>query len=145
MLSVNTILHPTDFSECSKRAFQLACTVARDTGARLVVLHVVEIPEPVSGVEMLSLPNELNMEPMQKRLEELHPDDPKIKMERRLVRGVAPDQVLKLAEEIGADAIILGTHGRTGLARLLMGSVAEQVTRKAVCPVITIRSARPKT
>jgi len=72
-------------------------------------------------------------------LEQLQlPDD--IRAERRFARGDPAEQILRVANEIHADLIVMGTHGRTGLERLLMGSVAEQVLRQAPCPVLTVRN-----
>jgi nucleotide-binding universal stress UspA family protein len=66
-------------------------------------------------------------------------------VERRLEEGLAVTEVLRVAQEVNADLIVMGTHGRTGLARLLMGSVAEQVLRKALCPVLTVKTPFPAT
>jgi nucleotide-binding universal stress UspA family protein len=65
---------------------------------------------------------------------------PGVEAERRLEEGDPVEAILRVAEEIGADLIVMGTHGRTGLSRLFMGSVAEQVLRRAPCPVLTLKS-----
>jgi nucleotide-binding universal stress UspA family protein len=144
MLSVQTILHPTDFSEHSSAAFLLACSLARDYHARLVVVHVAEFPTVVGAADMLVLPLEADFAALRRKLDELQPVVPKVQMERRLVEGDVVEAILQVAKEISASVIVIGTHGRTGMGRLLMGSVAEQVLRKAPCPVVTVKSVLPQ-
>jgi len=139
MLAIHTILHPTDFSEHSQYAFALACALTRDYGARLVVLHVVAVPVVVYGEGVVPPnPEEVRAEARDQlaRLQVPHAD---VRAERRLEDGDADETILRVAQEIQADLIVMGTHGRTGLGRLLMGSVAEKVLRKATCPVLTVR------
>jgi nucleotide-binding universal stress UspA family protein len=135
MPPIQTILHPTDFSERSGYAFQLACSLARDRGARLIVLHVMPVP--------LVQEKRLYREEMAGELNRIASPDPKVPVECRLEEGDAATQILQVAQETGCDLIVLGTHGRTGLGRLLMGSVAEQVLRRASCPVLTVRAPFP--
>jgi nucleotide-binding universal stress UspA family protein len=140
MLSIRTILHPTDFSAYSDCAFRLACSLARDYGARLIVLHIAEPPMAIGGEGVPVLPSVPDLEVLQTRLDQLRPPDPKIPVEHRLVEGDAATQILRVAEATQCDMIVLGTHGRTGLGRLLMGSVAEQIVRRARCPVLTVKT-----
>jgi nucleotide-binding universal stress UspA family protein len=139
MLPIHTILHPTDFSTRSKSAFDLACAVARDYDARLVVLHV-KPPELMGGEvhALITTPAEVDRE-LRAELDKLQPHEPSTKIERVLKQGDAPTEILRLAKEISSDIIVMGSHGRTGLSRLLMGSVAEAVSRKAYCPVLTVK------
>jgi nucleotide-binding universal stress UspA family protein len=139
MLSIQTVLHPTDFSECSDYAFRLACSLARDHGARVVALHVVTPPVVVYGEGVIPSSPEVYEDQGREQLRRLQPD-PAVQLECRLVRGYAAEEVLRVAEETRCDLIVMGTHGRTGLSRLLMGSVAEQVLRKAPCPVLTVKA-----
>jgi nucleotide-binding universal stress UspA family protein len=132
MLPIQTILHPTDFSERSGFAFQLACSLARDRGARLIVLHVMPIP--------LVQEKRLYREEMEGELKRLGAPDASVRMEHRLQEGDPATQILQVAQETGCDLIAIGTHGRTGLDRLLMGSVAEQVVRRTSCPVLTVKA-----
>ena len=145
MLKIRTILHPTDFSERSEFAFRLACSLARDYGARLTVLHVAEPPMAVAGEGILWLPLAVDEQPPRERLQQLRPADPKVQVEHRLVEGDAAAEILRVAEETKCDMIVLGTHGRTGLGRVLMGSVAEQIVRKALCSVLTVKTPLPET
>lgn len=143
MLHLKTILHPTDFSDHSAYAFRLACLLARDHGARLVVMHVVATlgSELVPYGEAVS---ELQPEGYQQKLWDelgrIQSPNPKVSLDHRLVEGDPSEEILRMAKETGCDIIVLGTHGRTGLKRLLMGSVAEQLVRKAPCPVLTVKA-----
>lgn len=73
-------------------------------------------------------------------LAELKPSDARVHYEHLLVRGSPAEEIVRLAEKREAEMIVMGTHGRTGLGRLLMGSVAEAVVRRAKCPVLTLKS-----
>jgi nucleotide-binding universal stress UspA family protein len=139
MLPIHTILHPTDFSVRAKSAFDLACAIGRDYEARVVVLHV-EPPRMMGGEvhALITRPEEIDSE-LQAALDKLQPHDLDTKIERVLRKGDAAHEILRMAKEISSDVIVMGTHGRTGLSRLLMGSVAESVSRKADCPVLTVK------
>jgi nucleotide-binding universal stress UspA family protein len=141
MLTIRTILHPTDFSERSEHAFHLACSLARDHGARVVLLHVVSIPVVAYEGVVLPPPIEEATEDAKRRLSQMKPAG--IPVEHRVAEGDAAEMILRVAEEVHADLIVMGTHGRTGLSRLLMGSVAEQVVRRAPCPVLTMKAPFP--
>jgi nucleotide-binding universal stress UspA family protein len=140
MLALKTILHPTDFSPRSEYAFRFACSLARDHGAKVVVLHVA-VPTPVvSYGELVVEPDAAeHVEQLWTALKQIRSPSPEVKLEHRLEEGFAASEILRVADELQADLIVIGTHGRTGLGRLLMGSVAEQVVRKAVCPVLTVK------
>jgi nucleotide-binding universal stress UspA family protein len=142
MLPVHTILHPTDFSEQSHHALCLACSLARDYNARLILLHVAARPVLAYGEGVfVSDSDELRLEASEK-LNHIEPG-PQIRAERRVEEGDPIDEILHFAAENHVDLIVMGTHGRTGLRRLLMGSVAEQVVRKAPCPVLTVKTPFP--
>jgi nucleotide-binding universal stress UspA family protein len=146
MFPIRTILHPTDFSEYSQAAFQLACTLAHDHGARLILLHVATPPALVTYGELdraLERPSGYRRV-LEQGLEKLQPPDSGTAVERRLEEGDPTAEILRLASEANCDLIVLGTHGRTGLSRLLMGSVAEQVVRRARCPVLTVKMPTPQ-
>jgi nucleotide-binding universal stress UspA family protein len=144
MLPVNTILHPTDFSDQSANAFRLACALARDYGAHLVLLHVTVRPVVAFGEGVFPGDLEDYRREGNEKLDRLDPG-PSVRVTRRLEDGDPVGDILRVAEEIHCDLIIMGTHGRTGLARLLMGSVAEQIVRKAPCPVVTVKTPFPIT
>jgi nucleotide-binding universal stress UspA family protein len=138
MLAIHTILHPTDFSPNSDYALHLATALARDHGARLILLHVRPIPTVVYGYGEAVLPPET--EDLQAELERVHVGDPNVQVSRHFEEGDPVTQILNVAEESHVDLIVMGTHGRRGLSRLVMGSVAEQVVRRAPCPVLTVRT-----
>lgn len=143
MLPIKTILHPTDFSERSALAFRLACSLARDYGARLIILHVAVPPMPIAIEGVAMPPPALDLKLLREQLQQLRPENPKVPVEHRLIEGDAATEILDVAGETKCDVIVMGTHGRTGLGRLLMGSVAEQVVRKASCPVLTVKTPMP--
>jgi nucleotide-binding universal stress UspA family protein len=143
MLPIRTILVPADFSDGSTSAFGLAQALARDYGARIVVAHVVEPPR-ATGVEgVLVFQPEVNWESFRQRLVERYRADAAIPIEHIVVEGYPAEEIARLAGDYHADVIVIGTHGRTGLSRLIMGSVAEQVLRRAPCPVVTIKHPTP--
>jgi nucleotide-binding universal stress UspA family protein len=116
----------------------LACSLARAHGARLHVLHVGRHPV-INSVEGSTEP-ECYREELTEKLHALVAQEPAVQVEAQLLFSAHPAaEILRVAKRIGADLIVLGTHGRTGLSRLLMGSVAEQVVRRAGCPVVTVK------
>lgn len=130
MSEIRTILHPTDFSEGSRVAFELARSLARDYRARLVIMHAETEPTvpAIGGVTALTTEKyeEGLRELLRRRQEEAGP----VTTETRLVLGGhAPDRILATAVETGADLIVMGTHGRSGFRRAVLGSVAEAVMR----------------
>src|SRR5688572_15670272 len=138
MLGIRTILHPTDFSKNSEYARHLAAALARDYNAHLVVLHVQPIPVAVYGYGEGILPPTVEArDELLRKLEGL--DIPGVWTTHRLEEGDAVTEILNVAKDMNADLIVMGTHGGRGLTRLLMGSVAELVVRRANCPVLTIR------
>jgi len=144
MLAVRTILHPTDFSEQSQYALWLACALARDYGARLIVLHIADMPTVFYGEGVVPPnPEELRVA-VREQLDRLQIPYANVRAERRLEQGDAVTEILRVTQETHADLIVMGTHGRTGLGRLLMGSVAEQVVRQAACPVLTVKTPVPE-
>jgi universal stress protein A len=143
MLPIHSILHPTDFSERSGYALHLACALARDYGARLVVLHVATPPTSIYGEGILPPDPQLLSQEAKAQLERLEVPGANVRAERRFEEGDAATEILRVAQEIHAGLIVMGTHGRTGLGRLVMGSVAEQVVRKASCPVLTVKTPFP--
>jgi universal stress protein A len=145
MLPIHTILHPTDFSEASKFAFQTASALARDYRARLIVLHVGQLPATPMMEGILADDLEDFEADLQRRLAEVRPTEEGIPLEHKLVLAAdTVPEIERIAEEEGCDLIVMGTHGRTGLSRVLMGSVAEAVLRQAPCPVLTVRLPFPR-
>jgi nucleotide-binding universal stress UspA family protein len=139
MMPIQTILYPTDLSEHSDYVFRIACSLAQDHGARLIVLHVVVPPVAVYEGGLITPQFEAHEEQLRAKLKQLRGLAPKVGVELRLVEGDPVTTILHFADETSCDMIVMGTHGRTGLSRLLLGSVAEQVVRKAPCAVLTIK------
>ena len=136
MSAIKKILVPTDFSEASKAALKYACELAKATNASVCILHAVENPYPVEQFER-SARRELEafLEAV------LTPDEGKQYRARLVLRsGVASQEILRyLQEHDDVDIVVMATHGRGGVARLMMGSVADTLVRTARCPVLTIR------
>jgi len=137
----HTILFAADFSGRSRAAFEIACSLA-DGKTRLIVLHVVE-PPILYGELGVAFPL-VGAEPthhraLKEQLRSLYVPNQPIEVEYLACDGFAAEAILSMAEESQSDLIVMGTHGRTGMDRLLMGSVAEAVLRRARCPVLTLR------
>jgi len=143
MLPIHTILHPTDFSDRSRHALHLACALARDYEARLVVLHAVPVSVFAYGEGVVPPEPELLVAEAREQLDRLVIPDRDLPAERVVEEGDPAAVIVHAARELPADLIVLGTHGRTGLGRLLMGSVAEQAVRRAACPVLTVTTPFP--
>jgi nucleotide-binding universal stress UspA family protein len=137
------ILVATDFSPHAAAALRLACELAKTCDASLCLVHAYDLipyalPEgmPLYDATMLArLREDLTRQLSRSREEALSAGVKQVEIS--LVQGPAPQEIVRIAEE-GYSLIVLGTHGRSGLAHLLLGSVAERVVRKAPCPVITV-------
>jgi nucleotide-binding universal stress UspA family protein len=133
-----TILHPTDFCGRCEPAFRVACSQAIEQEARLVVLHVAR--PPVYGL-LAALAEEY--ERLWDNLHRMEAPDSAVRLQRLLRCGEPAREILRAAQTLGCGLIVMGTHGRTRLGRLLMGSVAEQVARVAPCTVLTVPALSP--
>lgn len=139
------LLAATDFSEVSTWALAHAVLWARRTGARLTVLHVQEFPpiggDPYFGSYDLSSLIETTRMALSRHLDEqVRQHVPEgVSVDRRLVAGSPATVIEEVAEEIEADMVVLGTEGRGGLSRFLLGSVAERVLRMATRPTLIVR------
>jgi nucleotide-binding universal stress UspA family protein len=143
--SIDVILHPTDFSESSQAALQVARALARDHGARLHLLYVEPI-DVMSGVALVAPhPSAIYYESLKGIQAKIDGPDLKYPVQIRAEQGDAQTEIVRVAEEIRADLIVLGSHGRTGLGRLFMGSVAEGVLRQAACPALVVKPTQHQT
>ena len=133
------ILFPTDFSTASDAAMRYATGLAKESGATLYIVHVEEPPMAYGGGELYYGIPDPDRQELERMLSKLKPGDESIPYEHRLLIGDPAAEVVKLAETEEIDIIVLGTHGRTGIRRLLMGSVAEAIVRRAPCPVLTYK------
>jgi universal stress protein A len=137
------ILFPTDFSTLGQAALETATSLAKQREAKLLIVHVEEPPTAYGGGDFYYGLEEPNRQEIQRMLAEVLPTDPAVGYEHRLMIGSPATAIVHLAEKENVDMIVMPTHGRTGLTRLLMGSVAEEVVRKAKCPVLTIKASTP--
>ena len=140
-MNASKILCPTDFSTMGQTALEMATSLARDRGATLLIVHVEEPPMAYGGGELYYGIEEPNREELKRMLSEVVPADPAVAYEHRLMIGSPATAIVEMAQRENVSLIVMPTHGRTGLMRLLMGSVAEEVVRKAKCPVLTVKPA----
>jgi len=136
-----TILIPTDFSTASDAALPHAEAVAKQQSASLLILHVEEPPLAYGGGELYYGLPEPDSDRLLEMLEAVKPSDPAVPHTHRLTIGDPAGEIVRIAAEEGVEMIVMGTHGRTGVSRMLMGSVAEAVVRRAPCPVLVYRTA----
>jgi nucleotide-binding universal stress UspA family protein len=144
MIKLEKILHPSDFSENSTHALKYACAFAEHFGAELHLLNVVSDPVVAVSPPMSGFLPEGYYQEVLKNAENKLAKIPKAdwakdtKIVRKAVEGSAFTEIVRYARENEIGMIVLGTHGHSGLMHLILGSVAENVVRKASCPVLTI-------
>ena len=143
------ILHPTDFSRASGAALDRALRLVEQNGAELLLVHVLAPTPPMVGEGFVSPGTYEVLEASarreaQKRLSALVARAQKrtARVKGLLLHGLPHDQVARAARSRGADLIVMGTHGRTGLSKLFLGSVAGRVVQLAPCPVLTVRGGQ---
>jgi nucleotide-binding universal stress UspA family protein len=144
MTRIQRIVCPTDFSPTAAKAVDYAADLARSLGAELVLLHVIpDLNYPIRGLGMAAAFPHLREEVHARANEQLGALPAKLGqglVVKTEVRDGAPhDVILAAAKDHGADLIVMGTHGYTGLKHALLGSAAERVVRLATCPVLTVR------
>jgi universal stress protein A len=146
MRILRVIVHATDFSPASRAAFTKAVQLARDAGARLVLLHV-RSPAEALVADAYMAPRQYeqldraSFDAAKKQITRLVEAARKrgVRANGLIVDGVAHEQILRSARRAKADMIVLGSHGRTGLARFFLGSVAGRVASTTSCPVLIVR------
>ena len=147
MKRIRRILYATDYSKASEPALQQAVDLAKQNNAELTVVNVIEPVMPyVAGddfggaelyvrlEESTTKDAESSMQKLMRRL-----DRSKVKAKSLVLKGNPHEQIVKTAKSKKADMIVIGTHGRTGLSKLFLGSVAGRVVSTATCPVLTVR------
>lgn len=142
-LHIQEILVPTDFSEHSDRALKHALLVAEQFGAGITLLHVVEPPVGFPDLPDLgAIPPDVFRIPVEQSMARLCTREqlraPRLR-QTMILRGNPAEKIIEAAVEQHSDLLVLATHGRTGLARILLGSTAEKIIRHAPCPVLVIR------
>ena len=141
-----SILHPSDFSGASRAAFRKAIEMARSSRAELLIAHVLSpiVPVPGDGYVSPQMYDQLASSSRawaQKRLDAAVAAARKARVRVRgfLLEGAPSEEIVRFARARRVEIIVLGTHGRKGLAKLFVGSVAERVVAAATCPVLTVR------
>jgi nucleotide-binding universal stress UspA family protein len=147
------ILVPTDFSDCSRAAFERAISMSRELGYSIELIHVFELPVIAGmGDVVIAMPDHTTLRARDWMEQEAAKamasfiadfDTCCVPVGTRIEPGRAEETILTLAREGDFDLIVMGTHGRTGLRHLFLGSVAENVVRLADCPVLTVK-AKPR-
>jgi len=147
MVTLKKILCPVDHSECSYLALKYAISLALKDEAKLYLMHVIDAR--LYDTEMYKFSpyklNEIDESKTRTDLMKSLPDGTTdvLEVETIVVKGVPFNEIINAATEISVDLIVIGTHGRTGLSHVMLGSVAEKVVRKAPCPVLTVRMPPP--
>ncbi|MEL7499487.1 MAG: universal stress protein [Planctomycetota bacterium] len=139
-MNIKRILCPVDFSEFNQAANEYASMLAKSTGARLIYFHCA-LPDAAGyGSPYVHEDPDDVVREAQREIEEISPTVPGVAASYVVELGMATDGIIRYANENDIDLIVMGTHGRTGFRRVLMGSVAEAVVRKADCPVLAVKS-----
>jgi nucleotide-binding universal stress UspA family protein len=149
MLPLNRVLCPIDFSDCSRQALDHAAAVARQYGSTIAALIVVPpatplIPAGELGPHPLYVLSDEDVERLRKQLEKFVTDSAvRVPFTASVAEGNVVSWIVRRASDLPADLIVMGTHGRSGFERLLLGSVTERVLMKAPCPVLTVPPQAP--
>jgi len=140
------IVHPSDFSKASGAAFKKAVEMAKAQRAELIIVHVVNPIIPVAGDGFISPKTYEDIaastrDSAQKQLDKLvaKAKQAGVRAKSFVLEGPAYEQIVRFGKSKHADLMVLGTHGRSGLAKLFLGSVASRVVTAATCPVLTVR------
>jgi nucleotide-binding universal stress UspA family protein len=151
-MEIGSILVPTDFSECGNYALSYAASLARNFQSTIICVHVIEPIVPTVGYSGMTEP--LPMADISEQLEDSAERElPKLaecedcaglEIEELIVHGEAASEIVRVANERAVDLIVISSHGRTGLGRILFGSTAEAVVRHANCPVLVVKPVSGK-
>ena len=134
---IRRILHPTDLTAISDNALAAAVRIAKQNHAEILLVHVLPPPTPIYEIESSFRPEaEEALAKLLKRVTDIG-----VKAKRVLIKGSAPvsNNIVRCAKFFGADLIVMGTRGRTGISRWLVGSHASRVIARAHCPVVVVR------
>ncbi len=144
MIRIQNIVVPVDFSAHSDKAIQTAIELAKTFGAKLHLVHAYHLPFPMGAPDHISIPQDFAKavrDSASRKLETvLQPvTEAGIQGEIHLTGSAPVEAIEMIAEKVGADLIVMGTRGLTGLKHVLLGSVAERTIRTAPCPVMTVK------
>ncbi len=149
-MKTQRILCPTDFSHFTDAALSYASSLAAESGATLYIVYVDEFREagaalgepPFAYTAPLVVADRSDL---RRQLKQVRPTLLHVKCEHRYLEGIPVREIVAFAEREQIDLIVMGSHGRTGLSRIVMGSVAEGVARRASCPVLIVKQPVPNT
>ena len=148
MINLKKILCPIDHSDGSKEALKYAVSFAMKNEAKLYLLHVIDIRSFDESIDTMAaqIPNDETIKQLKTKLLECIPEEIRsdMQLEALVVQGIPFAEIISIAKKNKVDMIVMGTHGRTGLAHIMIGSVSEKVVRKAHCPVLTVRQSGHK-
>ncbi|HEV7279734.1 MAG TPA: universal stress protein [Pirellulaceae bacterium] len=139
-MNFKKILCPTDFSDYSRAALEMAAALARESDAELILLHAADTPMSYAADDV-EMEEDKALQEIQKRLDQVAIAVAPSRVRRLLAEGDPGAAIVDVARDESADLIVISTHGRSGWSRLLMGSTAEYVVRNAGCPVLSLRSS----
>ncbi len=148
MINLKKILCPIDHSDCSKDALRYAVSFAMKDKCKLYLLHKIDIRSFDENMDTISkqIPDEETLEQLRTKLLDCIPEEIRDDMdvEAIVIQGIPFAEIISTAREKNIDMIVIGSHGRSGIAHMMLGSVSEKVVRKAPCPVLTIRNPDQK-
>ncbi len=148
MIKLKKILCPIDHSDCSKEALKYAVSFALRDEAILYLLHVIDIRTFDENLDTITkqMPDDKSIQQLREKLLECVPEEIRSDMniEAIVVQGIPFVEIITTAKQNSVDMLVIGSHGRTGLAHMMLGSVSEKVVRKAPCPVLTVRQPNHK-
>lgn len=139
------ILVPTDFSPDAERAVRVGSELSRRYLAPMTIIHIYDpVAYPLADCHMLLTPGQLSRmwAEFDRRLAlaaKDAADGGAVQLETRFLQGITETEIVRFARDSGSDLIVMGTHGRTGIGRVLLGSVAARVVQTAECPVLTVK------
>ena len=148
MIVIKNILCPVDHSDCSKEALKYAVSFAIKDNSKLYLLHVIDIRTFDESINAMTpqIPDDKTLAQLKTKLLDCIPEEIRDDMdvEALVVQGIPFVEIISTAKKNDVDMIVLGSHGRTGITHMMMGSVSEKVVRKAPCPVLTVRRSDQK-
>lgn len=148
MIDIKNILCPVDHSDCSKEALKYAVSFAIKDNSKLYLLHVIDIRAFDEGINAMTpqIPDDETLAQLKTKLLDCIPEEMRddMNVEALVVQGIPFVEIISTAKRNDVDMIVLGSHGRTGISHMMMGSVSEKVVRKAPCPVLTVRKSDHK-
>lgn len=142
-MNIKSILFPTDFSEYNSAALEYATKLAAESGATLHLIHVHDTRDLSTAMGEASYLYAAKWDDDRRRAEErlkkITPKDPSLAYEHHALLGLPDAEIVGFAADHHVDLIVMASHGRSGLSRLVMESIAEGVMRKATCPVLVVK------